>query len=109
MVSRKKYATISVDVERINSEGEDIKMYLEYYLLEDNYYNEEIQNIKTFGIEVVKKEIIDDKIINIEKESAQHLVLDKNTAQRLLDNLAHNTVTPIGFFDVLDNLIGVYY
>lgn len=87
----------------------DIK--LEYYLTQGIIKDDDVtgKELKTFGIEVVKKEYLQEIIVNTEKESINNLFLDKSRTIELLTKLSENLVTPIGLFEVLDNLIGVVY
>lgn len=100
-----------VEFEAENLTDKDLKMCLEYYLTENTYSNDykNAQELKSFGIGIVKKQYLCDEIVNIEYKSAEHLSLDKEKVEMLLEKLAKNTVTPISLYNVLDDLIGVSY
>lgn len=107
MVDKKLYKKVNLD-EGLHQKGSKIS--LEYYLIEDNYKDEvEEREVKTFGVELIKKEYSLNSIIGKEQKTAKHISLDRVKVERLLEDLSSNTVTPMGLYSVLDNLIGVTY
>lgn len=107
MAEKKLFKKVNLD-EMLHQKNSKIS--LEYYLLESDYKDEEAENaVKTFGVELIKKEYHLERMINEEQKVAKYLFLDRNKVERLLEDLSNNTVTPMGLYSVLDNLIGVTY
>lgn len=108
MIDKKKFTEVDIDIEPLYSEKKSLKISLEYYLIESFYKDEEEldSKIKTFGVEVVKKEHLPDNALNIETKIAEHLSLDKQKVESILSVISKNTVTPIGLYGVLDDMLG---
>jgi len=110
VANKELFCEVNIKLQPLKSD-ENIDAKLEYYLIEEVYKNDEEtgEEFNTFGVEVVKKEYLQNNIINIETNSANHLLFERLKAKQLLDDLSKNIVTPIGLYDVLDNLIGISY
>jgi hypothetical protein len=99
-------------VERID--GKESNLELTYYLLENdspasdeslnnNYFNEKYPEYKIYGIEIVKK----DELADIENVRIENLYCCRESAKKILESLARNTVTPVSLSFVLDDMIGL--
>jgi hypothetical protein len=76
---------------------------LEYYLVDRTIEEEDIEEKKTYRVEIVKR--FGNECV--EKEIIHDLTCDREKAVELLHKFAENTVTPIGIRYVVDDLIGV--
>lgn len=76
---------------------------VEYSRIEDEVGDEGYERLRPFGIEVVKKQKIDD-IIYREVKMVRNLSESADKADRLLMLLCKNSVTPICVSDVLEDL-----
>ncbi|MFA6308432.1 MAG: DUF6514 family protein [Clostridia bacterium] len=76
---------------------------LEYYLIDRIIEEDDIQEKRTYGVEIVKR--FGNECV--EKEIIHDLTCDKEKAVELLHKFAENTVTPTGIRYVVDDLIGV--
>lgn len=77
---------------------------LEYYTTK-NYINEVKEDEETsYGIEIIKKEYIDDKI-DIETGFKKQVSSNAKKVIEIIDTLKKYKVTPIGLNDVLEDLL----
>lgn len=108
MLSKEKCCGVDLKVNNIKLQ-QQIDMYLEYYLTE-NFYNDDVnQDIKTYGIEIIKKEFLGNGKIIMEQKSVKHLSCDRLKVENLLNTLKEHTVTPMSLIDTLDSIIGVEF
>ncbi len=75
---------------------------LEYYLLESDNDDEQLECTKAYGVEVVK--LIEQR--PVEKALVKNYTYSKDAACELISLLADNTVTPVSFEFVLDDVLG---
>ena len=93
---RKFYGEIVVKVEKIDYEKNFYEFIVEYYKI----FHE---NSKKNGIEVIKKiKIENDEII--ERKEVDDILDSEEKADKLLEILKRNKVTPIALKDVIDDL-----
>ena len=93
---RKFYGEIVVKVEKIDYEKNFYEFIVEYYKI----FHE---NSKKIGIEVIKKiKIENDEII--ERKEVDDILDSEEKADKLLEILKRNKVTPIALKDVIDDL-----
>ena len=77
---------------------------LEYYTTK-NYIDKETEDEKTtYGIEIVKREYTNNEV-EIETESKQHISNNAEKIIEIIETLRKYKVTPIGLYDVLDDLL----
>lgn len=76
---------------------------VEYSRIEDEEGDENYNRLRPFGIEVVKKQKIDD-IIYREVKMVKNICESADKADRLLMLLCKNSVTPICVADILEDL-----
>lgn len=75
---------------------------LEYYKTKNN-----VQNEFEYGIEVQKKEYINDNII-IEKNKVENISNSSDKVIEIINTLKRHKVTPVGLNDVLEDLLKAY-
>ncbi len=77
---------------------------IEYYLLNSDGCNDDINNtknkIKMYGIEIIKKG-------NMKEESSfiSDLTVNKSFAEDIIKTIKENVVTPVHLYDVLENFL----
>ncbi len=76
---------------------------IEYYIVEDENTDEDYDDKKPYGIEVMKKQLIDG-IVYREIKTVKHISSSQDYVKNLIDILKRNSVTPITTGDVLDDL-----
>lgn len=110
MDDKELYSKVNISIQPLEID-EKIDVLLEYYLTEKIYKvdEESREELRTFGVEVVKREYLKDTVVKVESNSADHLFVEKFKIKQLIDDLSKNTVTPVGLYDVLDSLIGISY
>ena len=83
--------------------GKGNKIVLEYYLLESEIDDiEELKGMKTYGIEIVKKE----ENGEIETAAIKNIFNTINETAELIKTLSNNNVTPVTLNYILDDIIG---
>ncbi|WHH59058.1 DUF6514 family protein [Petroclostridium sp. X23] len=108
MYNKKLQATVS-----INNDGSfmlnDLKgLYLEYYILENELVDEELSySGKSYGVEIVKKELADNDNVVMENGRVNHIYCSESKIKKLVDKLVHHTVTPIGLNNVIEDLVEI--
>lgn len=93
------------------NETEGIKYKYIYKLIKDNVLiTYKMQNIKLecYGIEVERQDLIDDKVVNTEKDFVKNISPQKYKVYNLLKLLYNNNVSPIHLIDVLGEYIDEY-
>ncbi len=76
---------------------------LEYYKIRKSKFNIFGKATKEYGIEIRKKEYIDDTF-NVETNSVNYVTKSKDKVIEIINTLKEYKVTPIGLNDVLDDL-----
>ncbi|MDW8800099.1 DUF6514 family protein [Clostridium sp. A1-XYC3] len=64
--------------------------------------------VQSYGIEVERQDMVDGKLINIERDVVQNISPDRHKVHNLLKLLYDNTVSPIHLIDVLGEYIDEY-
>lgn len=97
------YGSTFIDEHELNESNINHPIKLEYYKLirEDGTSTD---NITRFGINVVKKEYIEDNT-KIEEKEIKYLSSDEEKVNNVLEILKQNKVTPIGVKDVMMDLL----
>ena len=92
-------------------EAEDLKerstknpIELMYYKTQQSRNSLNNQPYKIFGIEVIKKERIGEKI-QIESSKIEYISKNEKTVDKLMELLKNNTVTPITLEDVIGDIL----
>ncbi|MBZ4644834.1 MAG: hypothetical protein JG777_323 [Clostridia bacterium] len=108
MLNKKLQAAVN-----INNDGTflpvDLKeLYLEYYIIESELIDEE-QNFhgKSYGVEIIKKELGVNNNIYIENKLIDNIYCCESKTKELIDKLVYYTVTPVTLNNVLEDMIGV--
>lgn len=76
---------------------------VEYYIVEEEKSDENYDEQKPYGIEVMKKQIIDG-VTYREIKTVRNISDSSEQVAKLLDILKRNSVTPITVADVLEDL-----
>lgn len=74
-------------------------------LLSDYGINKEVQS---YGIEVERKDVIDGKVVNIEREVVKNISPQRHKVQALAKLLWDNVVSPVNFIEVIGENIDEY-
>lgn len=74
-------------------------------LLSEYGINREVQS---YGIEVERKDLVDEKVINIEREIVKNISPQRHKVQELTKLLADNLVSPVNFIEVIGENIDDY-
>lgn len=93
-----------------NSLG-NIKYVYYYRMMRNNLklaYNNEIIEVQSYGIEIERQDIINDRIIGIERDSIINISPDRHKVHNLLKLLHDNTVSPIHLIDVIGCYVDEY-
>ena len=96
------YGGTSIDSKDIEFTAGKGKVELKYYKIISNIVNKKKKN-KSFGIEVVKK-CVHNNIISEEKKEIFNCIEKEEVADRVLELLKINKVSPINVVDVLEDL-----
>lgn len=79
-------------------------MELDYYLLESEYDDTDLQEIqKAYGVEIIKKQIGRPD----ERKQYKNIFPSRDKAKSLIELLAEQTVTPSTLSYILDDLLGM--
>ncbi len=91
--------TVEVDNERY------YKMVLSYYLIEEEIAVEYCE-LKSYGVEIRKAAHFADAHTEKECKRISNLFFNREEAERFLERIAKNKVTPIGLKDVVEDYAG---
>lgn len=70
--------------------------------------NSDSMEVQTYGIEIERQDIIDDSIINIERDSVKSISPHRHKVHALLKLLYDNCVSPIHLVEILGEYIDEY-
>lgn len=93
-----------------NSLG-NIKYVYDYRMMRSNLkltYNNEILEVQSYGIEIERQDVINDRVIGIERDSVINISPDRHKIHNLLKLLHGNTVSPIHLVDVIGSFVDEY-
>ena len=76
---------------------------IEYYLLEGEVVDEDFDNKKPYGIEVMKKQMVDG-VVYREIKTVKYMSDNCEYIRNLLGTMKENSVTPITVGDVLEDM-----
>lgn len=93
------FGGVFIDKEHLKEAGIEYPIKIEYFKtsVEENVESK-------FGIEIVKKEFLQNNI-NIEKKEIYNITNDEKIQNQILSILRDNEVTPIGVEDVLKEIL----
>ncbi len=95
--------TTCIENTEIPSGGINDRIELEYYKIRKSKFKMFGKPIKKYGIEIRKKEYIDDTY-NVETNSVDYVTKSRDNIIEIINTLKKHKVTPIGLNDVLDDL-----
>jgi len=101
-IIREFYGGTSIDSNDVESIMRKGKVELKYYKIISNITNKKNRNQK-FGIEVVKK-YVNNNIVSEEKKEIFNCIEKEEVADRILELLKVNKVSPINVVDILQDL-----
>ncbi|WP_243449400.1 DUF6514 family protein [Clostridium acetobutylicum] len=64
--------------------------------------------IQSYGIEVERKDFVDNKIVNIERDDIKNISVEKEKVHNLMEILYKNVVSPIHFIEVIGSYVDNY-
>ncbi len=82
-----------------------------YRLLKNNInitYGKDTIEVQSYGIEIERQDVIDGKLVNIERDSVNSISPERYKVHNLLKLLYDNAVSPIHLIDVLGDYIDEY-
>lgn len=86
---------------------DDNRGYVYRYFLVKNCKNIHVDknefSVKSYGIEAVREEILNGKIISIEREVVNHISPDRMKVVELIFMLQDNEVSPLHLYEVVGN------
>lgn len=95
------YGKVYLNSEYLRDRNTQNPMELEYYKTKRaNKLNEEKE---VYGVEIVKNEYNGKEILT-ERNSLEYLTDNENTANKIIEILKDNTVTPISLNDVINDM-----
>lgn len=95
--TRKLYGKTIIDNSDSEDLGENYKVELEYYQLEES------SSKRPYGIKIVKRSIENNQL-NIEEKTIDNICYIEQDTNKLLDILINNKVTPVSVDDVIHDL-----
>lgn len=101
-IIREFYGGTSIDSDNVESIMRKGKIELRYYKIINNDTDRKSKN-KKYGIEVVKK-YVNNNIVSEEKKEIFNCIEKEEVADRVLELLKINKVSPINVVDILEDL-----
>lgn len=83
--------------------GEECEIKYSYRLIEQDF-----RGIQVYGIEVEKEGLIENKRINIEKDSVEIISPDEEKVRGLMNLLYNHKVSPIHLIDIIGEYVDAY-
>lgn len=68
-------------------------------------YGYQVNVMQSYGIEVERKDIVDNKVVNIERDNIKNISIDKEKVHNLMKILYNNIVSPIHFIEVIGEYV----
>ena len=90
---------------------ENVRNVYLYRLLKNNInitYGKDTIEVQSYGIEIERQDVIDGKLVNIERDSVNSISPERYKVHNLLKLLYDNAVSPIHLIDVLGDYIDEY-
>lgn len=108
MYTKKLYASVGVSGERELLPNNVDEMFLEYYIVEEDFIKEsDGLTGKTYGAEVVKTVVGKNQKINIENKIVHDISTSEQYVKQLIGKFAYHKVTPITLVSVLEDILGM--
>ncbi|WML36177.1 DUF6514 family protein [Clostridium sp. OS1-26] len=90
---------------------DDVKYVYLYRLLKGNIsitYGVDTIEVQSYGIEIERQDLVDGKLVNIERDCVKSISPERHKVHNLLKLLYDNNVSPIHLIDVLGDYIDEY-
>jgi|LSQX01.2.fsa_nt_gb hypothetical protein len=107
MSNKKLIASVSLNNEKELLPKKFKELNLEYYVFEKSINDEANRDLKSYGIEIVKKEILDENITIVERKFVDDICVCEKWIKELVNKLIENTVTPVSLDNILEDAVGV--
>lgn len=91
---------VFIDRQKLEKEGIEYPIKLEYFKTSGE------ENVKKYGVEVVKTEYLEGNV-RIETKEVKNVTDSLSEEEKILTLLKNNEVTPIGVEDVLQDLLQI--
>jgi hypothetical protein len=102
---KKFYGRTILNAEELEGIDRGYKAELEYYRVDNiNSSNSVKEESILYGIEVVKKERLNDGNLNTEKNIVKYISQDKGQVDKMLKKLYTYQVTPVALENIIDDL-----
>ena len=107
MLNKKLVASVKISNDKETLPKKFIELNLEYYVLERISKNKDNKDLKLYGVEIVKRELVNDNTILVEKKSMEDVSVSEKWIYELVAKLAKYAVTPVSLKNVLEDTVGV--
>lgn len=100
-----------VDILSKSITNDDIEYEYEYRITKSDIflYNYGVNgNVQSYGIEIERKDIVDGKIINMERDCISNISPQRHKVQQLTKLLYDNGVSPINAVEILGDYVDEY-
>ncbi|MDK2932258.1 MAG: hypothetical protein PWP27_68 [Clostridiales bacterium] len=109
MFNKKLQATVNINNDGTFLSNNLKELHLEYYIVENDLIDkEQSYQGKAYGVEIVKKELMKDNNTYIEHKLIENIYCCEHKMEKLVEKLAHHTVTPVGLSNVLEDIVGIF-
>lgn len=96
----------------VRTQGKEKIKYNYFYRLLKNKisitYGKDTTEVQSYGIEVERQDLVDDKLVNIERECVKSISTQRYKVHNLLKLLYDNSVSPLHLIDILGESIDEY-
>ena len=97
------YGDVMIDKYNLKDSSINYPIELEYYKVSQNRTNIINEDYEIYGVEIIKKEYIEDRI-ETESMCVENLTKNEKTVDKIIKILKDNTVTPITLKDVINDM-----
>ncbi|OAA93379.1 DUF6514 family protein [Clostridium coskatii] len=73
-----------------------------------SYSHKDVEEVQAYGIEIERQDILDGKLINVQRDSVQNISPERYKVHNLLKLLYDNKVSPIHLVDVIGDYVDEY-
>lgn len=72
------------------------------------YSNKDVEEVQTYGIEVERQDILNGKLINVQRDSVENISPERYKVHSLLKLLYDNKVSPLHLVDIIGDYVDDY-
>lgn len=73
-----------------------------------SYSHKDVEEVQAYGIEVERQDILDGKLINVQRDSIENISPERYKVHNLLKLLYDNKVSPLHLVDVIGDYVDDY-